>query len=265
MAELTERQAEILRIIRADGRAEVEDLSQRFAVTGQTIRRDLAALCDRGLASRTHGGARPAHSISNVGYEQRRLLGREAKAAIGARAAALIPDGCSLMLNIGTTTEQVARALAGHSELVVISNNLNVITTMMGVPVKELILAGGVVRPSDGAVIGEAAVESISRFKSDFAVVGASALDADGAVLDYDSREVAVARAMLRNARTRILVCDAQKFERTAPMRICGIDEIDVFVTDRPPPPAFMSAAAISGTEVLVAEVAAPRAASAAG
>ena len=99
--------------------------------------------------------------------------------------------------------------------------------------------------------MGEAAVEFISRYKADYAVIGASAIDADGAVLDYDAREVSVARAILKNARTRILVADASKFARTAPVRICDVGEIDFFVTDKVPPAEFCSVAKASETHVI--------------
>lgn len=251
--DLTDRQNQILGRLKQSGRVLVDELAATFDVTTQTIRRDLNELCDRGLAARIHGGARAVNSIANEAYEDRRRLASRGKEEIGARAAALIPNNCSVMLNIGTTTEQVARALYGHEDLVVISNNVNVINTLIGSRSKELILAGGVVRPSDGAIVGEAAVEFITRYKADFAVIGASAIDEDGAVLDYDSREVSVARAILRNARAKILVCDALKFERSAPVRICDVGEIDIFVTDAQPPAAFLQAAARGDTRVLVA------------
>lgn len=254
--DLTDRQSDILAHLRREGRVEVEALAERFGVTTQTIRRDLNLLSERGLAARIHGGARFSNTITNVGYEERRALSAAGKEAIGAAAARLIPDACSVMLNIGTTTEQVARALAGHRDLVVISNNINVIATLIG-SAKELILVGGAVRPADGAIVGADAVEFISRFKADYAVIGASALDEDGAVLDYDSREVSVARAILRNARTRVLVADSLKFARSAPVRICDVAEIDVFVTDRAPPPAFREAAEKAGAEIVVAAPAA--------
>ncbi len=225
--ELSERQSAILATLTQQGRVLVEDLAEQFDVSTQTIRKDLNEICDRGLASRIHGGARSGRSVSNVGYEHRRLLARDSKEKIAAAAARLIPDECSVMMNIGTTTEQVARALYRHTGLVVITNNVNIISALIGSPAKELILAGGVVRPADGAIVGEAAVEFISRFKADYAVIGASSIDADGAVLDYDAREVSVACAILRNARTRILVADASKFARTAPVRICDIGEVD--------------------------------------
>ncbi|MFQ5622621.1 MAG: DeoR/GlpR family DNA-binding transcription regulator [Paracoccaceae bacterium] len=251
--DLSERQLEILSLIRAQNRVDVDTLAARFRVTTQTIRRDLNELCIRGLAARVHGGATQPHSITNFGYEERRRFASEEKHTIGRTVAEIIPDNCSVMLNIGTTTEQVARALFGHRDLIVISNNINVINILSGSGSKELVLAGGTVRQSDGAIVGEEAVEFISRFKADYAVVGASAIDEDGAVLDFDSREVSVARAILRNARTRILVCDIQKFNRTAPLRICDISDIDIFVTDAMPEKDFAAACDAAGTKIIVA------------
>lgn len=247
------RQEAILELVRRQGAVGVEDLARRFGLTTQTIRADLRDLNDRGLVKRTHGGARRVESVSNREYAERRRQHAPEKEAMGALAATLIPDDCSVALNIGTTTEQVARALAGHTGLVVLSNNINIITLLMGSKARELVLVGGTVRASDGAIVGEDAVEFISRYKVDFAVIGASALDADGAILDYDAREVSVARAILRNSRTRICVADASKFERTAPVRICDVSELDYFVTDTDPPEAFAAAARRGQTQVLVA------------
>jgi DeoR family glycerol-3-phosphate regulon repressor len=251
---ISERQNDILTAARTRGRVSVEGLAVAFAVTPQTIRRDLNELCQRGLLARVHGGAMPANSISNVGYEDRRHLFAAEKALIGAATAAQIPDNSSLIINIGTTTEQVARALYHHRDLVVITNNINVINIMNGSPAKELILAGGVVRQTDGGIVGEAAVEFIRQFRVDCAVIGASSLDEDGAILDYDYREVLVARAIIANARRTILVADHQKFERSAPVRICDLSQIDMFVTDRPPPARFVDACAANEVEVVVAE-----------
>ena len=249
--DLTARQEKILSLLRSDGRVDVENLADQFTVTSQTIRRDLGELCDLGLAVRTHGGAKRIAAVANREYQDRQRLQAPEKEAMGALAASLIPNECSITLNIGTSTEQVARALVGHRGLMVLSNNINVIHTMIGTAVRELILVGGAVRASDGAIVGEDAVEFISRYKVDYAVIGASALDPDGAVLDFDAREVSVARAILRNARTKILVCDSTKFERTAPVRICDVADLDYVITDRAPPAAFSEAAAAGATEIL--------------
>ena len=253
---LPSRQSEILAQARTDGRVDVDTLADAFGVTPQTIRRDLNELCQRGLLARVHGGAVPANSVSNVRYEDRRDLAADEKRAIGMAAAEHIPERCSLIINIGTTTEQVARALYHRRDLVVITNNINVVNILSGSAPKDLVLAGGSVRQSDGGIVGEAAVEFIRQFKADCAVIGASALDADGAVLDFDFREVSVARAIIANARRTILVADGGKFDRTAPVRICDISAIDVFVTDRQPPPPFCAKCAEEGVTI---DVAAPR------
>ena len=252
--DLTPRQDEILSLLRSAGQVDVERLANQFTVTSQTIRRDLGELCDLGLAVRTHGGAKRIAAVANQEYQERRRLLAPEKEALGTLAASLIPDECSLALNIGTTTEQVARALAKHQGLVVLSNNINIINILIGSRVRELILVGGAVRASDGAIVGEDAVEFISRYKVDYAVIGASAIDPDGAILDYDAREVSVARAILKNARTRILVSDSTKFERTAPVRICDVGDLDYFITDQTPPPTFVDAARAGETEIRTIE-----------
>ena len=190
---LETRQEAIIELLQAHGIVEVDDLAERFGVTTQTIRMDLRDLSDRGRVTRTRGGATLIESATNRQYTERRKLRAAEKRAIGQLAASLIPNKCSVALNIGTTTEQVASALAGHRDLVVLSNNVNVINRLINTRATELHLVGGAVRPSDGAVIGGEAVEFISRYKVDYSIIGASALDSDGAILDFDAREVAVA------------------------------------------------------------------------
>ncbi|ABR61732.1 DeoR family transcriptional regulator [Sinorhizobium medicae] len=230
---LTERQAEILELAKAEGRVLVEDLAQRFSVTPQTIRKDLNDLCDARVLNRIHGGAIFPSGKENVKYESRRQIAAAEKQAIGRAAASLIPDNSSLFINIGTTTEAVGEALLDHRELMVITNNINVANRLRVFPTIEVVIAGGVVRGSDGGIVGEAAVDFIKQFKVDFAVIGASAIDPDGALLDFDYREVKVAQAIIANARHVILVSDSTKFERTAPVRIGHISQVQTFITDR--------------------------------
>ena len=166
-------------------------------------------------------------------YEARRQIAADEKEAIGRAAAALIPDNASLFINIGTTTEAVGEALLDHKELMVITNNINVANRLRIFPSIEVVIAGGVVRGSDGGIVGEAAVDFIRQFKVDYAVIGASAIDDDGALLDFDFREVKVAQAIIANARHVILVSNSTKFERTAPVRIGHISQVHTFITDR--------------------------------
>jgi DeoR family transcriptional regulator, glycerol-3-phosphate regulon repressor len=230
---LPARQAQIVELAKAQGRVLVEDLAAHFALTPQTIRKDLNELCDRRILIRTHGGALFTYGAANLEYEQRRTIAAAQKQAIGAAAARLIPNRASLFINIGTTTEAVADALLEHDGLLVITNNINVANRMRVFPSFEVIIAGGAVRASDGGIVGEAAIDFIEQFKVDFAVIGTSAIDPDGSLLDFDVREVKVAQAILANARHAILVADSSKFERTAPVRIAHISMVHTFITDR--------------------------------
>ena len=160
MAGLSHRQTEILNIARAFGRVVVEDLAKRFEVSAQTIRKDLNDLCDQRALTRIHGGAIIASGVENLAYEARRFVAAEEKKAIGAAAAARIPNGCSLFINIGTTTEEVASALTSHEDLLVITNNLNVAMLLYRHPRIEVMVAGGAVRRADGAVVGSTATQS---------------------------------------------------------------------------------------------------------
>ncbi|MBV2182950.1 MAG: DeoR/GlpR family DNA-binding transcription regulator [Rhizobium sp.] len=231
----TSRQVEIMALAKAEGRVLVDELATRFAVTPQTIRKDLNDLCDGKALTRIHGGAIFPSGNENVKYEARRSIAAPEKQAIGRAAAALIPDNSSLFINIGTTTEAVGEALIDHRELMVITNNINVANRLRVFPSIEVVIAGGVVRGSDGGIVGEAAVDFIRQFKVDFAVIGVSAIDEDGALLDFDYREVKVAQAIIANARHVILVSDASKFERTAPVRIGHISQVHTFITDHCP------------------------------
>jgi DeoR family glycerol-3-phosphate regulon repressor len=236
---VSERQAAIVEIARQTGRVTVDQLVHRFNVSPQTIRKDLNELCDRKSLARVHGGAVLSFGLENVGYDARREIAREEKLAIGRLAAALIPSHASLFINIGTTTEAVAVALLQHKNLLVITNNINVASMIRPYPQLEVIIAGGVVRRSDGGVVGEATVDFINQFKLDYAVIGASAIDAEGSLLDYDFREVRVAQAIIANARHTILVADSTKFSRSAPVRIGHISQVQSFVTDRVESEAF--------------------------
>src|SRR6185295_7870679 len=169
---LSPRHSEIMQMAKDHGRVLVDDLATHFSVTPQTIRKDLNDLCDQRLLTRIHGGALFPSGIENMEYEARRKIAADEKDAIGRAAARLIPNNASLFINIGTTTEAVSQALIDHRDLMVITNNINVANRMRVYPHFEVAIAGGIVRASDGGVVGEAAVDFIRQFKVDFAVIG---------------------------------------------------------------------------------------------
>ena len=251
---LSPRQNKILVLAGREGRVDVEKLSSIFDISPQTIRKDLNILCDRQLLQRVHGGAIVGSGIENVSYEARRLLAPGSKKAIGEMAATLIPDNSSLLINIGTTTEQVAHSLKDHRGLLVITNNINAIAIMKNFLGIELIIAGGQVRRSDGGIIGVAAVDFINQFKADYAVIGVSAFDEDGSLLDYDFGEVRVAQSIIENARHVILVTDSMKLERSAPIRIGHISQINTIVTDGKLPQKLNATCAEHGVHVVIVD-----------
>ncbi len=233
---LSFRQSEIVEIARTDGRVFVEDLAHRFDVTLQTIRRDLTELADTGLLARVHGGAVPQTGVTNLGYEQRRHMNAAPKMAIAKACAAAIPENCSIILNLGTTTEAVARELLNHRNITVITNNMNVANILVANPGCEIMVAGGAFRRSDGGLVGELTTQFFEQFKVDFAVIGTSALDLDGDLLDFDLAEVRVSKTIIRQARQVFLACDHSKLGRSAPARLASLSEISQVFTDQPFP-----------------------------
>jgi len=228
----TFRQPEILEIARAEGKVVVESLAEHFGVTVQTIRRDLTELADAGRLERVHGGAVLPSGVSNIGYEDRRGLNEQAKSAIARACARDIPENASVFLNIGTSTEAVARELLHHRNLMVITNNMNVANILVANPDCSIVVAGGELRRSDGGLVGYLTTATIEQFKFDYAVIGCSALDAEGDLMDFDVQEVHVSQTIIRQARKTFLVADSSKFQRGAPARISSLRQIDVFYTD---------------------------------
>lgn len=246
------RQNQILDLVRSEGRVIVEDLAQMFDVTLQTIRRDLSELADLGHIDRVHGGAVPKTGAKNLGYDQRHRLNKDAKVAIARACAAAIPENCSLIMNLGTTTEAVAQELLSHSNITVVTNNMNVANILAANPGCEIMVAGGALRRSDGGLVGELTTQFFEQFKVDYAVIGASALDHDGDILDFDLAEVRVSKAIIRQSRKVFLVCDASKLERSAPARLASLAEIDTLFTDQPLPPDLARRCSDWGTSVVV-------------
>jgi DeoR family transcriptional regulator, glycerol-3-phosphate regulon repressor len=244
------RQAGLLDDVRVRGAVSLEALAEKFGVTLQTVRRDVKLLAQAGLLARFHGGVRVANSTTeNIAYRQRQALQADAKQRIARAVAHAVPHGSSLLINIGTTTEAVAHALLHHRGLRVITNNLNVAAILSDSRDCEVIIAGGVVRPADRGVIGEATVEFIRQFRVDIGLIGISGIEPDGTLRDFDVREVNVARAIVEQSRQLWLVADRTKFNRPAMVELARIDQLDVLFTDAPPPPPFPALLAEAGVQ----------------
>jgi DeoR family transcriptional regulator, glycerol-3-phosphate regulon repressor len=245
------RQSELLDAVRAHGVATVEALADRFGVTLQTVRRDVKLLAEAGLLARFHGGVRlPSSTTENIAHRQRESLNADAKTRIAKAVAARVPNGCSILINLGTTTEAVARALLHHKGLRVITNNLNVAAILADNVECEVIVAGGVVRNRDRGIVGEAAVDFIRQFRVDIGLIGISGIEADGSLRDFDYREVKVSRAIIEQSREVWLAADHSKFNRPAMVELARVDQLDLLFTDQTPPPPFPALLAEAGVQL---------------
>jgi DeoR family glycerol-3-phosphate regulon repressor len=249
-----DRHEKIRHRVNASGFVTIEHLAAEFGVTPQTIRRDINILSREGGIHRYHGGAGVPPSTENVAYNQRKVLCLKEKQRIAQMVAAQIPDHASLFINIGTTTEEIAKCLCDHDRLRVITNSLNVASILAGNENFEVIVAGGLVRPRDGGIVGPLTIDFIQQFRVDYGIIGISGIDLDGTLLDFDYREVRAARAIIDNSRKVFLAADHTKFGRNAMVRLGSIGEIDVLFTDRPPVESVREALSLSDVELHVAE-----------
>lgn len=234
------RHLKLLQHVHEHHSSTVDELARRLSVTVQTVRRDVQRLSEAGLLARFHGGVRlPNSTIENIAHHQRENLHAEGKRRIAEAVARAVPNDCSLFINIGTTTEAIAKALMQHTGLRVITNNINVAAILSQNQNSEVIVAGGVVRPRDHGIVGEATVDFIRQFKVDIALIGISGIEADGSLRDFDYREVKVSQAIISHAREVWLAADASKFNRSAMVRVAHLDQVNRLFTDGLPPAPF--------------------------
>lgn len=229
---LSKRQSTILEQLKEQGRVFVEELAIFLETSPQTIRKDLQVLEDCQQALRFHGGASLLAGTQYTNFERRTKIASIQKNLIGSTVAKLIPNNSVLFINAGTTTAAVARSLIQHVGLRIITDNVSIADELRTYSGVEVIVPGGNVRHSDGAILGEAAVEFISQFRADVAIIGTAAISEDGTLLDYDLREAHLCRAIILNARHIILAADSSKFDSSAPVKIGHLSNVNVFVTD---------------------------------
>jgi DeoR family glycerol-3-phosphate regulon repressor len=233
---LTERQAGISELLRQSEFLTVESLAQKFNVTTQTVRKDINALCDLGLARRRHGGVELFSTEGNLAYRSRQVLNRVAKMAIAAEVAKNIPNDSSISLGIGTTPEIVATALLKHSNLKVFTNSLTIAQIMSANSGFEINIPGGRIRNSDHDILGRSTEAFFSAYKTDFGIFGVAGVDEDGGLLDFYEEEVVVRNLIRVNCRQSFLVLDHHKFGRSAHVRGGNIQDNTRIFCDKTPP-----------------------------
>ncbi len=228
-ADLTARQEQVVALVEQQGYATIEVLAETFGVSAQTVRRDIIRLDSLGLLQRFHGGVGSARQSLRLGYEKKRDLQVEAKLRIATRAAAVIEEGSALFLDVGTTLEATARLLAARPGFTVFTNSTNV-AALFGAQHHRVHVLGGELAGADGSLVGVETVEALRSFRMDYALIGCSAVEEVGVVMDNDLRKVAVKQAAMRSARTSLLLADRSKFGRSARVRIADLDDFDQVV-----------------------------------
>jgi DeoR family glycerol-3-phosphate regulon repressor len=238
----TRRRREILALVEARGFVTIEDLARLFDVSAQTIRRDIIRLDEQGLLQRFHGGAGLPEPHRRPAYRDKQARDVGAKARIAARAAELVPEGACVYLDVGTTAEAVARALAAVPGLTVVTNSLHVAEIVGRGGRAEVRVLGGRLMGPDGSLAGAQTVESLRLLRLDLAIIACSGFDPEGAPMDFDPEKIAVKRTACARARRSLLVADASKFAREATEIVVDAARVDGLVTDADPRGAIAAA-----------------------
>lgn len=246
------RHDEILKRIARAGTVSVEELARGFGVSRETIRRDLKALAGRGRVDVVHGGAARRETVE-AALDQRSHENAAGKAAIGRAAARLVEDGMVVLLDSGTTTLEVARALAGKRNLTVCTNGLANAQLMCRLPGTRVHVLGGEVDVTDEAMVGIDVIQALARFRVDIAFVGAGGLSEEGEVTDYTRAGAEQRARMVEAAERAYFVIDRTKFGRLTPIRIANAGTATGFVVDVEPPRRMAGCWAARGQQVIVA------------
>ena len=207
-----ERRRVILDLINQEGRVVVKDLAPRFGTSQVTIRKDLEILHSQGLAYRTHGGALPVRTAAllDPSLREKEKHHRKEKLRIGSAAARLVKEGQSVVLDSGTTTMVIARALRDFRQLTVITNAVNIAAELAGTPI-EVILTGGILRENSFSLVGPLAEESLRRLSADILFLGVDGFDVHFGLTTPNLLEAKVNRVMVEIAQRTVVVCDSSK------------------------------------------------------
>lgn len=228
-----ERRDQILQLLRERGRVRVPELSQHFHTSEVTIRNDLRALHERGQIRKAHGGALlPEVLARDIPLLEKARQNIAEKQRIGAAAAALIKNGETVILDSGTTTQELAKRIKEHRRLRVITNGINIAMELVGAPDVQVILLGGVLRANSFSLGGSLTLEAVPQFSADKVFMGADGCDLDFGLSTPNLEEARVNQAMLRAAREKILVADASKFGRTSLSHIAPLTEMHLILSD---------------------------------
>jgi len=248
------RRQQLLALVRSSELVRIPELSLRFGVSKVTIRNDLDVLAKRGHVVRVPGGAIPNASPSERAFEARQAVASEAKIAIGEAAVDLLGPGNTIILDVGTTTMAIAKALLARTDLrgvVVFTNALNIALALeAAIPRIEVFVTGGALRPIQHSLVEPGATSLLAQIRADYAFVGCDAIHPARGVTTTNLPEAAMKQAMIRAAQQVVIVADSTKFLREAMTRVCGLEEVDFVLTAGELAPDVLPAFAETGLEI---------------
>lgn len=252
-----ERLAALLERLVTDGKVDVEQSAEHFTVSAATIRRDLDYLAEQQLLSRTHGGAVPNSTSYDLPLRYKSTSRGEAKSQIALKAVSMLWPGCTVSLNGGTTTVEIARAIPGvdalHNGITVVTNALNIATELTVRPFIKIVVCGGVARPQSYELVGALATETLSQLTPDICFLGAIGLDPDAGITTNDEAESAINRVMVTQAKRTIVVIDSSKIGTIGFSRICHVGEVSAILTDSNATPEMITRLEAQGVEMIIA------------
>lgn len=248
----TKRQSEILKSVRLYGTCTVGKLAEDLNVSDETIRRDVRSLVEEGLVLKVHGAIVAPDHLREDPFQLRLQENRDEKLRIASRAAEMVSQGESLMLDTGSTTTYVAHSLMSHRNLFAITNSVEVARSLAAQNGNRVYMAGGELRADDGAAFGETATDFVSQFQVSKAFLSIAAISAENGFMDNELWEAEYSRTVIQQANQVIMVADHTKFDRRALVQVCGFKDVDTLITTRTPPPAVAENLEAAGVELIV-------------
>lgn len=239
---LQKRQNEILALVKSRGACSIVELATQFRVSDETIRRNIKPLVREGLIDKVHGGIIPSQKQEPEPPFAKRMNERvEAKQKISARVAGIIHNGDSIMLDTGSTTAYVARALSDHRNLSVVTNCTEIARTLAREPSNRVHICGGALRADDWATFGSVAIEFVRQFHVNYAILSIGGVTDSGSFMDYHLEEAEFSRAVIAQAKQTIVVADHSKFGNSNFIKVCDFEQVDMVVVDRLPAAKIIS------------------------
>lgn len=247
------RQSEILKNVRLRGACGIAELARELGVSEETIRRDVRPMAAEGILLRNHGRVASPERIRETPFQSRMQENKENKHRIATRAARLIKDGDSLILDSGSTTSYVARALSEHANLVVVTNSIDIAYTLSVRNGNRVYMVGGRLREADGASLGPTAVDFVEQFTVQHAILSIKAIHAEHGLMNAYLSEAEFSRAVMQQAESVTVVADHSKFDQKSFVSVSGFGGIHRLISSGPAPESIAQAMDESGVEFIQA------------